>query len=144
MGRSGRLHNGKDLDPSNWQFDGLWVSSYSGIARANLAIEKIATIPGENISAAKKASFIAEAKFLRALLYMNLAVYFEEVPLILEPQTLEEAYVPKNSFNEIKDAIVKDLTEAAVDLPASYPAAQYGYATKGAALGLLARIQLYN
>jgi hypothetical protein len=132
------------IDPANWQFDGLWVASYSGIARANLALEKIAAIPDANISAAKKASFIAEAKFLRALLYMNLAVYFEEVPLILEPQTLEEAFVPKNSFNEIKDAIIKDLTEAAVDLPASYPAAQYGYATKGAALGLLARIQLYT
>ncbi len=132
------------IDPSNWQFEGLWVASYRGIARANLALEKIASIPETKISAAKKASFIAEAKFLRALFYFNIALYFEEAPLILNVQTLDNAFVPKNSFNEIKDAIVKDLTEAAVDLPASYPAAQYGYATKGAALGLLARIQLYT
>jgi hypothetical protein len=107
-------------------------------------LEKIATIPDENISAVKKASYMAQAKFLRALFYTNLAIYYEDVPLILEPQNLEEAFVPKNSFNEIKDAIIKDLTEAAVDLPASYPAAEYGYATKGAALGLLARIHLYT
>lgn len=132
------------IDPSNWQFDGLWVASYRGIARANLALEKIATIPDASISAAKRASYIAEAKFLRALFYFNIALYFEDAPLILKVQTLDDAFVPKNTFNEIKDAIVKDLTEAAVDLPASYPAAQYGYATKGAALGLLARIQLYT
>jgi hypothetical protein len=132
------------IDPANWQFEGLWVASYRGIARANLALEKIATIPDGNITAAKKAAFIAEAKFLRALFYFNIALYFEDAPLILKVQTLGEAFVPKNSFAEIKDAIVKDLTEAAVDLPASYPAAQFGYATKGAALGLLARIQLYT
>jgi len=132
------------INPSSYQFEGLWVASYRGIARANLALDKIASIPDENISAAKRASFIAQAKFLRALLYMNLAVYYEDVPLILEPQTLEEAFVPKNSFNEVKDAVIKDLTEAAVDLPASYPAADYGYATKGAALGLLARMHLYT
>jgi hypothetical protein len=132
------------IDPANWQFDGLWVASYSGIARANLAIEKIATIPDANISAAKKASFIAQAKFLRALFYFNIALYFEDAPLILKPQVLEDAFVPKNSFNEIKEAIIKDLTEAAADLPVSFPAAEYGYATKGAALGLLARVQLYT
>ncbi len=132
------------IDPSNYQFDALWIASYRGIARANLALEKIATIPAANISAAKKTSFIAEAKFLRALLYTNIAIYFEEAPLILNVQTLDNSFVPKNSFTEIKDAIIKDLTEAAVDLPASYPAALYGYATKGAALGLLARIQLYT
>jgi hypothetical protein len=132
------------IDPANWQFSGLWDASYRGIARANLALEKIATIPNENITTAKRAGYMAQAKFLRALFYMNLAVYFEEVPLILAPQTLEDAFVPKNTFNEIKDAIIKDLTEAAVDLPASYPGAEYGYATKGAALGLLARIHLYT
>lgn len=132
------------IDAANWQFSGLWEASYRGIARANIAIDKIPTIPDGNITAAKKASYIAQAKFLRALLYMNLAIYFEDVPLILKPQTLEEAFVPKSTFNQVKDAIVKDLTEAAVDLPASFPAAEYGYATKGAALGLLARMHLYT
>lgn len=132
------------LDASYYWFGGIWDASYRGITRANLALQQIATIPDADISAAKKASFLAQAKFLRALFYMNLAVYFEEVPLILEVQTLEEASVPSNSYAEIKAAIIKDLTEAAADLPATYPAGEFGYATKGAALGLLARFQLYN
>lgn len=132
------------VDPATDWFRNLWVSCYRGIARANLAIEKIGAIPDANITAAKRASFVAQAKFLRALYYFNLAVYYEDVPLILKTQTLEEAYVPKNTYTEVKDAIIKDLTEAIVDLPASYPATELGYATKGAALGLLARFQLYN
>ncbi|TAD85777.1 MAG: RagB/SusD family nutrient uptake outer membrane protein [Bacteroidetes bacterium] len=132
------------IDPANWQFSGLWVASYRGISRANLALAKIPAIPEGNFTTIKRPVFIAQAKFLRALLYLNLAVYFEDVPLILEPQTLENAFVPKNTFAQVRDAIVKDLTEAAVDLPASYPAALYGYATKGAALGLLARMHLYT
>jgi hypothetical protein len=132
------------IDASNWQFPGIWDGSFRGISRANLAIEKITAIPDASITAAKRASFVAQAKFLRALFYMNLAVYFEEVPLILKPQTLSEASVPSNTYDEVKEAIIKDLTEAIVDLPASYPAAEFGYATKGAALGLLARFQLYN
>jgi starch-binding outer membrane protein, SusD/RagB family len=132
------------IDPANWQFAGLWSASYRGVARANLALSKIADIPEASFTATKRPVYIAQAKFLRALFYMNLAVYFEDVPLILKPQKLEEAFVPKNTFAEVKDAIVKDLTEAAVDLPTAYPAAQYGYATKGAALGLLARMHLYT
>jgi len=132
------------IDPGNWQFQGLWDASYRGIARANLALDKIANMPESGITNARKAVYVAQAKFLRALFYTNLAIFFEDVPLIMKPQTLEESFVPKNSFNEVKDAIIKDLTEAANDLPASYPAAEYGYATKGAALGLLARIQLYS
>jgi len=132
------------VDPSTDWFRNLWVSCYKGIARANLAIEKIGAIPDANISAAKRAGFVAQAKFLRALYYFNLAVYYEDVPLILKVQTLEEAYVPKNTYAEVKEAIIKDLTEASADLPTSYPATEFGYATKGAALGLLARFQLYN
>src|SRR5690606_12661936 len=50
----------------------------------------------------------------------------------------------KNTYQEVSDQIIADLTEAIAKLPASYPASQYGYATKGAALGLLARFHLYN
>jgi hypothetical protein len=133
-----------NVDPSTDWFRNLWVSCYRGIARANLAIEKIGAIPDDKISATNRNQFVAQAKFLRALYYFNLALYYEDVPLILRVQTLEESYVPKNTYNEVRDAIIKDLTEAAADLPVSYAVTEFGYATKGAALGLLARFQLYN
>lgn len=71
-------------------------------------------------------------------------MYFEDVPLILKTQSVEESYVPKNTYQEISTQIIRDLDSAVKMLPNTYPSAQYGYATKGAALGLLARFHLYN
>ncbi len=133
-----------NVDPSFGYFNGFWTSLYQGIGRANLAIENIAKMSDAVIAPTARANYLAQAKFLRALFYFNLAVYFEEAPLILKVQTIEEAFVQKNTYDEIRDAIIKDLTEAAPDLPVRHPASQFGYATRGAALGLLARFQLYN
>ena len=71
-------------------------------------------------------------------------MYFEDVPLILKTQSVEESYVPKNTYQEISTQIIRDLDSAVKMLPNTYPSAQNGYATKGAALGLLARFHLYN
>jgi hypothetical protein len=133
-----------NIDPSNALFSSLWTSLYKGIGRANVALENIEKIPSSDISDASKQALLGQALFLRSLFYMNLAVYFQDVPLILKVQTLEEAYVPKNTYKEVSDQIIKDLKDAVNKLPVSYPASQYGYATKGAALGLLARFLLYN
>jgi hypothetical protein len=130
--------------PGDGIYSGIWNSSYKGIGRANAAIENIQNMSTTLITQDKKNAFFGQALFLRSLFYFNLAVYFGDVPLVTKVQTLDEAYVPKNTYQEVSDQIVKDLTEAANLLPATYTAAQYGYATKGAALGLLARFHLYN
>ncbi|RIW16453.1 RagB/SusD family nutrient uptake outer membrane protein [Algoriphagus lacus] len=131
-------------DPAFSYFSSFWNSLYRGIARANIAIENINNIPEANITPQSKAALIGQAKFLRALFYFNLAVHYEDAPLITEFQTLEEAYVGKNSYEELRAFIISELKSAAEALPASYPADQFGYATKGAALSLLARFELYN
>lgn len=131
-------------DPSTSFFNEFWTANYRGIARANSAIANIERIPDANISTAARALYLGQARFLRALFYMNLAVYFEDVPLILNVQTLDEAYVPKNTYKEVSEQIITDLKFASESLPINYPSDLYGYATKGAALSLLARFQLYN
>jgi hypothetical protein len=133
-----------NADPSLGFFNTFWTSLYKGIARANVAIENISQIPDSNISAESRSKLIGQAKFLRALFYFNLAVYYEEAPIIEKFQTLQEAYVPKNTYEELKTFIITDLKSASADLPVSYPEAQFGYVTKGAALSLLARFELYN
>jgi hypothetical protein len=132
------------LNSASAFFNAYWTSLYKGISRANTAIENISKMSDANISADARKSLLGQAYFLRALLYTNVAVYFEDAPLILKPQLISEAYVPKNSYNEIKAAIISDLENATANLPVSYSEALYGYATKGAALSLLARFQLYN
>ena len=132
------------LDPTHDMFPGLWNNSYQGIARVNAVIKNAGEMSSDLITEESKNTILGQAYFLRALLYFNLAVYYEDVPLITEPQTLENAYVPINTYAEITEQIVTDLKEAVDLLPTSYSSSQEGYATKGAALGLFARVQLYN
>ena len=124
----------------------IWEDLYRGIARANLVIQNVQNIDETLIDENSRNDILGQAYFLRALMYFNLAVYFEDVPLITEPQQLEDAFVPKNNYAEVTAQVIEDLLDA-VDLlpmPSSRASNQFGYATKGAALGLLARVQLYN
>lgn len=133
-----------NIDPNNNLFSTLWSQSYIGIARANSVISQLGQLPPGQIDDQTKLDIEGQAMFLRALLYFNLAVTFEDVPLILEPQELEDAYVAKNTQREILDAIIVDLNQAAAQMPATRPFNQYGYATQGAALGLLTRVYLFD
>lgn len=133
-----------NVDPSKPLFKGLWVSSYKGIARANLALESIPGIPSSAISETSRKTLLAQALFLRSLFYSNLAIYYQDVPLILKLQNIGEAFVPKNTYQEVYDQVVKDLKTAANDLPPSYAPDEAGYPTKDAAWALLARMYLYN
>ncbi|MFY9241995.1 MAG: RagB/SusD family nutrient uptake outer membrane protein [Polaribacter sp.] len=124
--------------------ENIWNDHYRGIARVNDVIRNVKNISIDLVPQDTKDALLGQAYFLRALFYFNLAVYFEEVPLITEPQTLDEAFVPKNTYAEINAQILEDLKFASEKLPVSHPSNLYGYATKGAALGLFARVQLYN
>lgn len=132
------------LDPSYWWQDGIWNNTYQGIARVNAVIENVISISEELVPEETKKELLGQAYFLRALMYFNLAMYFEDVPLITEPQSIEEAYVPKNTYEELNTQIIEDLKFASTNLPVSHGDNLFGYATKGAALGLFARVQLYN
>jgi len=133
-----------NVDPSNNPIKNIWNDLYRGIARVNSVIKNVNEISEDLVSPEKKKELLGQGYFLRALLYFNLAVYWEDVPLITVPQTLDEAFVPKNSYAEVTEQIRADLKLAVDYLPPSWPPDLYGYATKGAALGLFARVQLYN
>jgi hypothetical protein len=139
----GRFMEGT-YDPSLGPTEAVWNDSYQGIARVNSVIQNVEDISTDLIPQETKNALAGQAYFLRALFYFNLSVYFEDVPLITAPQTLEEAFVGKSSFEEVTAQVVEDLKLAIDFLPESHPSDLYGYATKGAALGLLARVQLYN
>ncbi|MBS2213924.1 RagB/SusD family nutrient uptake outer membrane protein [Carboxylicivirga mesophila] len=134
------------IDPSHWFFSGLWSDLYKGIARTNSAIRNIGLMDESVISEEDKNNYLGQAYFLRALFYYHVALYFEEAPLITEPQTLEEAYVAKNTEAELWQQVFDDLEKAIaiLPLPSEQSDKEYGYATKGAALGLLARVALYK
>jgi hypothetical protein len=122
--------------------EGVWQAAYSGINRANAVL---AHVPGITMDETRKAQIVGEAKFLRALHYYWLAGLFGGVPLKLEETVgIDGAALPRATAAETYAQIAKDLTEAAAALPASWPASDFGRATKGAALTLLGKAYLQS
>ena len=125
--------------PSNVAPAGVWSGYYTGIFRANLAINSIPDVPEMNEELRQR--LIAEASFLRAYYYFNLVRWFGGVPLILQPFP-EDFEIPRASAEEVYAQIEADLTFAMDNLPASYGGADVGRVTSGAATGMLAKVAL--
>lgn len=128
--------------PYSATYSSKWSQLYLGVQRANDALDKIPAMA--SLSDATKSRLIGEAKFLRALHYFNLMDFFGAVPLYDTPILYSEALKPRNTIEEVRTFIKKDLTEAIEVLPVSYTAANFGRATKGAAIALRGKTSLYS
>ena len=123
-------------------FDTYWLGQYQQI---NLCNQVITNVPGISMDTNLRARYVAEAQFLRALAYFNLVRAFGGVPLHTKPAvTAEELNPTRATQAEVYALIVRDLTAAASLLPASYGSTDLGRVTQGAALTLLAKVQLYQ
>lgn len=120
---------------------GRWNDGYSVIARYNTILDKIG---GVAMDETLKNRYIAETKFLRAVVYFSLVQTFGDIPLILKPvATPDEGYAfGRTPKADVYAQIEKDLTEAEAILPVTYPAADIGRATKGAAKAFLGKVYL--
>lgn len=127
--------------PSQDGLDRWWNALYEGIKRTNVVIEKVPAVPMDD---AKKANFLAQARFLRALYYFDMVRAWGGVPLVLDtnpPLTLGRA-----SEDEVYAVIIEDLLFAINNLPEqnTLASADHGRATKGAAKSLLAKVYLFR
>ncbi len=129
--------------PNNPYFMARWYDSYKGIFRTNILLEKL---PDIDMDESLKQRYAAEAKFLRGLYYFTLAISYGDVPLVTEILTREEYNsLTRTDQNLVYAQVEQDLMDAVSVLPESYPdAADIGRATKGAALGLLGRVYMYQ
>jgi len=120
-----------------------WGDHYQGIYRANILLQKV---PNSNMDEALKTRYLAEAKALRAIYYFNLVRMFKNIPLILEPLTLENMYqVTQATPDAIYAQIEKDLTEAIVVLPSKIDiVTDGGRFTQASAKALLGKVYLYE
>jgi hypothetical protein len=118
-----------------------WNSMYHAIADCNAILDKIGRV---SMTEANRNQYVAEAKFIRALMYFNLVRMYGGVPLILKQiETEAEAYSYLRSTEaEVYAQIEKDLTEIENVLPKQYGAADVGRATAGAAKALLGKAYL--
>ncbi|MCC2547478.1 RagB/SusD family nutrient uptake outer membrane protein [Hymenobacter sp. BT175] len=123
---------------SNEYPDASWSSAFTGVFRANVVLDQLSK-NGSVLTEATRNRMEGEARFLRAFFYLDLVRNFGKVPLIdrpLEPQ--EVAEIPRTPVAQVYDLIISDLKTAVTKLPATYPAADLGRATSGAAKGILA------
>ena len=123
---------------SSWCVGDLWSASYEAIKRCNTLIGNMDRC---GLDEATTKVYQAEAQVIRALMYTNLTMTFNDVPYLTEVQSLTDAEAPKMSREEIVPLVVADLKSAAAALPTD---ATRGHVTKGAALAALGRIALYN
>jgi starch-binding outer membrane protein, SusD/RagB family len=119
-----------------------WLRYYDAITRANIVLYRV---PAISMDANLKARILGEAKYIRAHMYFYLVNIFGSIPLKLNPPiTQEDINVPKTSIEGIYKQIETDLIDASAVLPVTYTSPDIGRATKGAALGLLAKTYLYE
>ncbi|WP_422080901.1 RagB/SusD family nutrient uptake outer membrane protein [Ulvibacterium sp.] len=129
---------------SNPIFEELWSVNYEGILFANLVLANVPDIEFEDTD--RQQEILAEARFLRALYYFDLVNSFGGVPLIEEPLELSEFNQPRASKEEVYQLIESDLQFAIDNLPSRFDRGgdSLGRADKGAALGLMMRVLLYQ
>lgn len=120
-----------------------WNACYEGIGRCNTHLNRLpdAVVSSEE----RRVQMEGEARFLRALYYYMLVTYYNGVPLILDMPKMSQGSLPRNSREEVVNAIIEDLDKAAECLDWKWTSkSDAGRATKGAALALKARLLLFE
>lgn len=132
-----------NLLTTNYMPEAMYVGFYDIVKRSNAAIEKLPTATYTHPEV--KDRLMGEALFLRGLSYSYLVTFWNHIPLILNtPQQADDYFNAPVDASVTWAQVIKDLTEAANLLPATYDEANKGRATKGAALAYLGKAYLFN
>jgi len=126
---------------------GVWNTTYAQVRAVNIFLKNEKNIP---VSSATKARWEGEIRFLRAWYLATLLKHYGGFPMIGDTIFVEGAKIdkPRNTYEECVNYVVAECDKAAGMLPQNYlnvgvATADYGRATKGAALALKARVLLY-
>ncbi|MGB3008597.1 MAG: RagB/SusD family nutrient uptake outer membrane protein, partial [Chitinophagaceae bacterium] len=134
---------GGNIVPANTQLM-LWVFFYRTIFRANSLIEKLPSVGTDILTDAEKKQFIAAAKYIRAAEHFTLVNSWGDVPLITSTSADDNLNKPRTPASEVFNQIIKDLQEAAADLPATVNTSNSKTIhNKFQPLALLAKVYLY-
>ncbi len=136
---SNRRYNKGLIDPNNW--GGYW-SQFNNVRKCNVFIENLEASELDN---SFKNVRISEARYLRAFFYYLLWTHYGGVPIItkvLDRYTQgDEIFYPRSSDLETYQFMIDELSDITTELPVY---ADYGRATKGAALTLKGTIELWG
>lgn len=135
------------FNTSNTWILNRYTVNYRGINRANQVISnvsrvKLATEDYSNYTRVRE--ILGQAKFLRALFYFNLVKTYGGVPIRPETEEIGQFVVPRSTKEEVYAYIEKDLREASMMVQSKYTDNNLGKAGRGAVLGLLMKVMLYQ
>src|SRR5215217_3628878 len=127
------------------KFRSDWAFYYRAILSCNIFLENIAR--NTNLPPATIERMQAETRVIRAFEHYNLAKWYGDVPLVNHVLTPEEAQtIPRTSRATVMKFVTDELEAASAVLPKNdnLPTIENGRITKGAALGLKARVLLFE
>lgn len=134
------------LSPSNGKINGYYDACYQMVTRANVVLQKIATVKdGVYTTAHMKDYNKGEALFLRAFAYYDLWNLFGTAPLdTVRIQSQDQVYPPSSKGTELLDQAITDLSTAATLLPGSWDATDRGRVTRNSAYGMLGKCLVFR
>ena len=142
-----KCETGNGILPSDWNInggDGIWQRLYNYISRTNTALALLDEADLNTFP--KKATRIAEMKFLRAYGHFQLKRLFGNIPFVMDENMLTEDYYKISNTQYTDDeawgVIADQLEEAYADLPEVQE--DKGRPTKAACAALLAKVYLYK
>lgn len=115
---------------------------YTHIEKINLFLKNIEETNFED----KKTAWRGQGLFWRAWCYFSMVKGYGGVPLILEPQNVEDMeslFVERASTTDCFTQIIADLDEAIENLPATWSGSDYGRIDKCAAMAFKGRVMLF-
>ncbi len=120
-----------------------WRTMYNLIAHSNTTIHAIEELASGDIPEREVNAAIAEARFIRAYAYFNLAMLWGDVPIIEDNRELfDSPLVNKNFMSNVYRFVANDLTYASKNLPVTGDNWETGRVTTWSAQGLLAKVYL--
>lgn len=133
---------------TNGLLNDLWISYFDIVSSANFAIHQMPLFEQALLNAADKRYAMqcqGEAKTIRAYAYFNLTRLFGRVPIVDTILSSEQlARLTQASTQQLYDFIERDLQQAIEVLPESYPREWAGRITKFTAMGIKAKVHLYQ
>lgn len=134
-----------ELDEFSWTassngFKDIWSGLYEMVYRSNVVLQNVEKISFANPK--NKEQTIGESRFMRALAYLYLVRFFENVPFLTEAN-MDEIYPNNtNTSDQVWQLIFEDLEFAKGNLKAVYDKSDVGRPTSGAAQVMLTKAYL--
>ncbi|WP_158797588.1 RagB/SusD family nutrient uptake outer membrane protein [Pedobacter sp. L105] len=121
----------------------FYNDSYSGIARINIFLQQLTAYNGADVTDAIRKQYQGEAQFIRAFYYFQLYMTYGDVPLVLEPLSLETQKQPNVAAAKILAQIESDLDFSIANLSTNPYFSNGGHAAASSAQAFKARVLLY-